>query len=635
MKMLTIVFMSVLFCFFLVSGYSQISYINASYSDIENVDENGKTYKENLAIFYDIKKVREQQTLKDSGYSLVLLKIAKYELYLNNNYNLAFAYTTEAIDYNKRTHSKRLAFYANYNLALCYDNQFAYTQALNFCDSTILYCKFYHFSNTYEVNAHWIKANIYLDIGDYQKTIDESNSGLALTSSKNDTLGFIYFLNKKATALFYVNDIYQSLKNARLAIAYNKTSDFFELNMSYKTMAKIYESKKLFDSSLFFYIKATNSCISSNNNSLIADNYIDLGNFYQDATHDYNKANKNYYKAIEYANKITDGKIASSTTSSVFTNLSETSLRQHNLKDAEKFIQQAFFNVGIKNKNILNTVSGNQLNAITNKDLVTYLLFNKTNLLLQKFKTTRQNIYLQACLNTALLADSVITTIRHEQISEKSKLYWRDKTRDLYPNAIEACYLAKNTSFAFYFMEKSRAVLLNDKLNELGAAENISVEDAAKQENYQIKIIELEQTLSTLNESTKQYQNIQLQLLDVKNDFEQFIKSLERKYPAYYQYKYADDVSTLPQLQLYLKKNNQSFIYYFLGDTATYVLAITSTATKFICLSQKDFNKEQLSKFLQLCADKETLMSHYDVFASLSNSISAFAIATGQNNCLL
>ena len=51
----------------------------------------------------------------------------------------------------------------------------------------------------------------------------------------------------------------------------------------------------------------------------------------------------------------------------------------------------------------------------------------------------------------------------------------------------------------------------------------------------------------------------------------------------------------LKDLQQYLAKNNQSFVHYFFGDTVTYILGITATNTKFIRLSQKEFNKEQLA----------------------------------------
>src|SRR6185369_12854359 len=110
---------------------------------------------------------------------------------------------------------------------------------------------------------------------------------------------------------------------------------------------------------------------------------------------------------------------------------------------------------------------------------------------------------------------------------------------------------------------------------------------------------------------------IQLQLIDLKNEFEQYIKSLEKKYPIYYQYKYEDQVPSFKDLQQFLAKNNQSFVHYFLGDTVTYIL----TDTKFMRLLQKEFNKDQLDDFLELCANKEALNNHYDSFAELSWSI--------------
>jgi CHAT domain-containing protein len=70
-----------------------------------------------------------------------------------------------------------------------------------------------------------------------------------------------------------------------------------------------------------------------------------------------------------------------------------------------------------------------------------------------------------------------------------------------------------------------------------------------------------------------------------------------------------------------LVQNNQSLIYYFLGDTATYILLIKPSNTRFIRLSQKDFNKETLSTFLQMCANKDALNNNYKSFIQSSNSI--------------
>ena len=60
----------------------------------------------------------------------------------------------------------------------------------------------------------------------------------------------------------------------------------------------------------------------------------------------------------------------------------------------------------------------------------------------------------------------MLDRIKAEQSDMQSKLFWRIDSRRLYEHAIEACYAYGNLDDAFYFFEKSRAVLLNDQLNE-------------------------------------------------------------------------------------------------------------------------------------------------------------------------
>ncbi len=270
---------------------------------------------------------------------------------------------------------------------------------------------------------------------------------------------------------------------------------------------------------------------------------------------------------------------------------------------------------------INNNPSSEQLSSIEAKELAIVLMNNKIETLKGLYLTTKNKEYLTGCLYTSLVMDTLITKIRHMQSGNESKLYWRNHTRNFYANAIEVSYLNKDAGMAFYFMEKSRNVLLNDKLNELDASSYLSKADVAKQEEYEIRIAELERNLSKLSSGTKDYLTVQNKLISARSDFDQFIRSIEQKYPAYYQYKYADDVYSLKDFQAYLAKNDQSFVDYFTGDTVTYILAITPSATKFIRLSQKEFNKQQLSNFLESCANKETLNNHYSSFAQLSNSI--------------
>jgi hypothetical protein len=50
-------------------------------------------------------------------------------------------------------------------------------------------------------------------------------------------------------------------------------------------------------------------------------------------------------------------------------------------------------------------------------------------------------------------------------------------------------------------MEKSRAVLLNDKLNELGASAYLPAEEAHKEQAMQINVLALQQQLAQLDDT--------------------------------------------------------------------------------------------------------------------------------------
>ena len=597
------------------------------WNNITKNDDNDLSFPQKLRYLDSLKKLSEVYRLTyDSSYVLTLIKISKYEFYVSYNYDKSVKLIDTALRLNRalKLKSSILTTVMGYFYLSYFDQKFMlYKQALNYYDSCSQLCKKINDINFYAVNCFYNKSIIYFSIGDYQKAIDECTIGMRVALFQKDTADYTSLLNLRAKSYSIQNNFHNAIIDAEVAIPFaKKTENTFELGNSYSTLAYVYERQNKNETSIYFFNECLKVHLLKKYFYYIANDYTDLGNFYLNNLNEYRNAERCYKQTLVYANKIDDPLDRNLKKAMAYTNLSENSFRQNKLYDAEVFLLNAFESLRIKFKgSLLKNASSLEINKCIHKDLVINLMNDKTNLLLQQYKSNHDKSFLTACIQSALVTDSVITKIRHEQLGEQSKLYWRDKTRDFFSNAIEACYLNNNPSLAFYFMEKSRAVLLNDKLNELSASSYLSAADAAKQDDYQVKIVELEQKLSASSDSSSQYQTIQLQLLDVKNNLEGFIKSLEQKYPAYYQYKYADDVSSLSQLQSYLKQNNQSFVHYFLGDTVIYILAITATSTKFIYLSQTDFDKEQLSKFLQLCANKEMLMNHYEVFATLSKSI--------------
>jgi CHAT domain-containing protein len=622
-------FLCLISYFIYFSLFSQTNKQELLFDRISNIDYNSPEPDSiKLKSFYFLKTQTERiKPLNDSAYALVLIKISKYEFLVHNDYQLSISFANNALNVAnsiKRSSLKPLIINCYYNIASSYQNLMLYKQALNYYDTVISLCdKNFVDTKNFQLESRFYKIEIYRLLGDYQKIIDGSNEGINTSIAKKDSAYLVYFLNRKAQALSYIDILNQAYTNAFSAITIaRELNNRFELSISYKVLGFIYEKEGVFDSSEYYFKQSIYVRNATSNYEQIANDYIDLGNFYLNSANNYKNAQSCYYKALFYASKTQSPVERSLRIALANLNLGENCLVQKKFKEASDFFLQSFSNLKINlHNNIKENPASAQLSNIANKDLVIVLMKDKTNLLLQQYKTNRDKSFLTACLQSAIVTDSVITQIRHEQLGEQSKLYWRDKTRDFYATALEACYLANNSNLAFFFMEKSRAVLLNDKLNELDASAYLSSTDAAKQESFQIKIVELEQRLNSATENSTDFKNIQLQLLDAKNDFEHFIKSLEIKYPAYYQYKYEDEVPSLTELQSFLKKNKESFVHYFMGDSATYILAITPNQTKLLQLPKNNFDKEQLSVFLQLCANKEALNNHYHSFAELSNHI--------------
>ena len=132
------------------------------------------------------------------------------------------------------------------------------------------------------------------------------------------------------------------------------------------------------------------------------------------------------------------------------------------------------------------------LKLVANDYFVSTLLANKAETLLEQYKAVKRKDILEASVATFQAADQSIDMMRWKQFGEQSKLFWREKTKKMYKAAIEACYLSNDITKAYYFFEKSRAVLLNDKLSELGAKRFIAANDRINEQqlrkkNYLIK----------------------------------------------------------------------------------------------------------------------------------------------------
>jgi tetratricopeptide (TPR) repeat protein len=181
---------------------------------------------------------------------------------------------------------------------------------------------------------------------------------------------------------------------------------------------------------------------------------------------------------------------------------------------------------------------------------------------------------------TYQLADQLVDYMRWEHSGQQSKLYWREKTHELYEGAIETCFRLNDPAMAYQFMEKSRAVLLSDRLNELGARQQLPPELAQQEAELNQNISVLQNQLTNKKPGSANYQLLQTELLDAQTKADRFVQQMAKSHPLYFRYRYDNRVQPVRQVQQWLGERDQSLISYFVGDSALYVLGVTSSGQK-------------------------------------------------------
>lgn len=563
---------------------------------------------------------------RDSVYARLLHRIATLEFLENGN-----KATRESVEYMLRAiainnsgapgSSPGYAVNSYYNLAIFYNSLDVNNKALDYYDSVIISDKKLNLHYSIAIECRVGRADILFKNGDFQKCVDECIAGLTVAKPAGDTITMMQLFNRRAQSYFYLDKPENAGADADSALHYaGMLLDDFEWATAAKIKALICARDKQFDKAVLLFNKAIHSRRKTNEYAQVADDYTDLGNFYFQHLKQYKQAQDCYFKTVEFAKKAGDAQRMCKG----YINLGEVAFRlQQNdhYTRTENYYRKALKVYGLNQGSLLQNPALNQLSAIGNTDLLLVILNNKTELLLNLYKSNGDKQYINACLSTAVLMDSAIAQARHEQLGEQSKLYWRNKTRSFFAIALEACYVAKDMPKAFYFMEKSRAVLLSDKLNELGASTHLPALESALEQNYKAAIVYEQQKLGRLDKQSQAYQNQQLKVIHAKEALEDYVKTLEQKYPAYYQYKYADDIPALEELQAWLLKNRESFVHYFIQDTMAYILVSTPDASRMIKLRAEELNVDDMNLFLQWCSGKQQLNNHFPSFAALAHKL--------------
>lgn len=544
---------------------------------------------------------------KDSLYGILLYKISTLEK--NPEHALRFANQGLMIFQNNDTKISSLPK-IHRQIGWCIFTLNDYKNAKLAFEKAIKVGEFY--SQREEIAKNYRNLSyIYLSEGDYESALLKIERGLsvALKTMNRSLIAQLYI--EKGNILRRIQKFEEALQSNDLALKNAFLEKDKELiARSYELKGRIHSDLKSVELSVLDYEKAL-LYVEDLNPSFRTTVLLNIGFLYLDKLKQFDEALKYFNEALNLS-KDSYQKLL------ILDNIAYTLSQKKQFLIALETYQEAFKQVNVNfNGNIKENPKNETLNSFSKKTSILTLMKDKAGTWVDFYNFDRNKSHLRNALNTYLTADRLIDVMRFEHIGTQSKFFWRNKTRSIYESAIETCFLLKDYEKAFYFFEKSRSVLLNDKLNELGAKQKLSEVDFQKEKFFLKQITDLNASIEKAS-TTKQKSDLNNKLLDSQEKQDRFIKSLETKNPAYYQMKYDTTTVSLKQFQNYLSSFKGQAVEYFIGDSATYAIVVSPNS---VSLKKLSYNTANTQQFLDFCSKNINTKTELSQFLKVSSGI--------------
>lgn len=546
----------------------------------------------------------DKKLTTDSTYTNLLFLYAGAH-FANNNYKLAISLLKEAIEISiKYPKSNPKSYLSKYYFYLAFYQ--------NGTEDISIIIKNYNNAYLYGVEQYnkWripslscqALAHIYYEIEDYQRGLMYASLGVKIDRKNADDVNLTKNIYEQCNNLFeldQMNGIDVKVDSLRLLMEHHSSKK--EMGIYYKLFAKIWAKQCNYQLAEFWFKKSEKIFKELSSYTELSDIYINLHylailrNHFQLAS---------YYEslALEYQND-------SYNLSKLYNNKAYLFKSQSRYKDSRFYLQKSLVALPIDFEplNPFENPSASKLKKLSQKDYAFNPLLDKAEILsLDKNNKTD----LKYALNTYLLLDTLVDYIRWQHQGMGTKLFWREKLNSFYEQAIETCYQLDDTEKAFYFLEKSRAVLLLDQLNNNAAQSFLPKAEIEKESALRLQV-------GYYQNSEKQ--NDQLSdFLQAQAKLEQYVKNLEQRYPRYYEYKYNNRIPKLSVVRAYLARGQQSLFSYYEGKNGVYVLVINPKTSFLKKIDPVTYNqqRQQLVAFL---SDKRLLNQQYPEYLKIAN----------------
>ncbi len=568
------------------------------------------------------------------------IEIAHYfsiYFFKNRQISLATKYAQLEVNYHRKIKEKNISYeQALFNLGKFLYREKKYDEAIK-CFSEITNLKI----SLNKTAVSYNELNIcYREKGELYKAIKFAEKGINLLENTDryshlfsmyiNTSNTYNIINSKKSSFLSLNLLE---KGSVLQIDHKelqKKDNYFFLNSSkansFSNLYEFYKKKDIGNKKLietFFgkckkhHEKNLEIGFKYKDSSLINSSYINLGDLYLTEEKD---------SALYFLKKSLDFHTNNNYTKNIsYNNISKFYLQKGYYKKALLNINKSLNHIFNIDENKLNfTPSYLQLLDSNKRKLIFSYLKNKIKILNALHSETKNKNYLNQAIETVNIADRLVNIIIDYSSETNNKLLWRKKVSEAYLLGTKAAYLLKDINTMFYFMEKSKALLLLQDIKQNITQNNLPKKITYKRLTAKKSILQLDDFINKHQENNT-YTKEKDSLFFLKKEYETFNDSLKLIYPDYFNEKSDIDLVSLKDTKNKLDDNTILISYISnninIKEKALFGLAISKN--KEFAFEVENFNElvDDLKIYKNLIKQPFTIKEDINKFKNISYNL--------------
>ncbi len=469
-------------------------------------------------------------------------------------------------------------------------------------------------------NAKVELGNIYLEIGDFYKALEQFDEIIISNNSSTITENFIdaHIIKAEIFSLMgiaqFSDDIRTNLSKADSLLKRSGISESYYNNRINQTQGNRLIEIGDYENAIKFHKRVLSDSLNLYPNEL-ARVYNSLG-FSEIKLKRFDLAEKYLQTSIDHDPNY----------SLPYENLGDLYMAKKDFDKAMYNYQKAIYWSINKSDpvEVTNLPSLSEIEVASEKIFLLNHLVTKANGWLRFYEEEPREAYLLYALSTFRLSDRLIDLIRNESTENQSKYFWREKGANLYSKAVEVCYLLDLPEAAYYFMERNKALLLMEDISAEQAKEMANLPQDVSEREFKLKqdIYLSENELRNFEPTSESsLDSVRQRVYESKRIYNTFADSLATAFPDYATIKKQAHLLPYKNFISDYISEDEAVLQYILNEEQGYGLLTSREQTTFFKLGNvKNLNERLVQLYGQL-TDLTTSRDELTRFNTLSHQI--------------